>query len=336
MDPSGNNKSTAGQQPNVAKNNESSAKEGTIPFESVRPASPDVELKAFNTVPPASLKPNSKKSSDELMKVVSNPNTGEHAWRKAWHELGERQEVEDKASDKKQVSIMTKVLICLICVVTAMLITIAGFIFYSAPAYPAAKTDFDKGVEFYLKDNYKDALASFQLAAKTAAKRDPKLHYYLALCHQALDDDTKAAAEYTLAVEQSDDPAFKEIVNERLARTKRRLTKATPPAEEKVEIAAKHDPVKKVIWFSTNWCSHCKKFKTAWEAGKEKYGKDLSFEHLNAEDPAAWKQVQTYKPKAYPTLVYLDGKNKVIENHADAPSTDDFIKHLQSLGAPKL
>ena len=296
------------------------------------------EIKDFNKVAEANLKPNSKKSSDQLMKVVSDPNASDSNWRTAWQELSDRHEVESKAAQPKQASFMTNVLTCVLCVTSAMLITIVILYFNSQPAFPAgnaAKASFDKGVENYLQDKYQDALTKFEEAVKTDTK-NPKLHYYLALCHQALDNDKKAAEEYALALEHSTDAAFKEIVTERLARTKRRLDKTKAPAEaEKPALAEKHDPVKKVIWFSTNWCSHCKKFKTAWEAAESKYGKELKFEHLNAEDPSAWKQVQVYRPKAYPTLVYLDSKDKVIENHADAPSTDDFIKHLQSLGASK-
>lgn len=203
----------------------------------------------------------------------------------------------------------------------------------AAESASITKENFDKAVATYLKDDYKASLPLFQAVAKSDPKY-PKVHYYLALCYQQLDDDKNAATEYEQSLAQSKDPAFKEIVAERLLRTKRRLGLAPKQSsEDKAPALGKHDPVKKVIWFSTNWCSHCKKFNTAWEAGKEKFTGKLNFEHVNAEDPSAWKTVETYKPKAYPTLVYLDAKNKIIENFAAAPTTDEFIKHLQELGA---
>ncbi len=210
-----------------------------------------------------------------------------------------------------------------------------GLSLVSNPIFAASHetSPYQHGVNAYLKDDYKSALPHFTEAAKTDAK-NPKVHYYLALCYQQMDDDKNAAAEYELALANSKDAAFKEIVAERLLRTKRRLGTAPKlSSEESAPQVAKHEPVQKVIWFSTNWCSHCKKFKTAWEAAKTKFNNKLTFEHLNAEDPSAWKSVETYKPKAYPTLVYLDKKNKVIENFASAPSSDEFIKHLQDLGA---
>lgn len=201
------------------------------------------------------------------------------------------------------------------------------------PAFSAGQSPYDQAVNSYLKEDYKDALERFKSLAKTEANNE-KVHYYLALCHQQLDDDKAAVQEYEWVLSHSKDKAFKEIIEERLLRTKRRLGLAkASKEEEKPAQLAKHEPVKKVIWFSTNWCSHCKKFAGSWEAGKKKFSKTIDFEHYNAEAPSDFKMVQKYKPKAYPTLVYLDGQNKVLENFADAPEADKFIQHLKELGA---
>ncbi len=198
----------------------------------------------------------------------------------------------------------------------------------------ALQSDYEKAVSSYLHDDYKAALPLFEKYAKENAA-DPKVHYYLALCYQQLDNDSQAAKQYELALKESKDDAFNEIVKERLRRTQRRLGLVKSTDEETAPKIAEHQPVAKVIWFSTNWCSHCKKFASAWDKGKSRFKDSIAFEHYNAEDPEAWKQVEIYRPKAYPTLVYLDGKNNVIENHADAPSSEEFIKHLQDLGAAK-
>jgi thioredoxin-like negative regulator of GroEL len=201
-----------------------------------------------------------------------------------------------------------------------------------ASACAAADSNYDKAVATYLGNDYKKALPMFQAVSKSDPK-NAKVHYYLALCHQGLDDDKNAAAEYQLALDNNKDSSFKEIIDERLARTKRRLAHAKAADEAPAPEAKKHDPVHKVIWFSTNWCSTCKRFEPSWEKGKTAFKGKLDFQHLNAEDPANWKVVEKYRPKAYPTLVFLDSKDKVIQNYADAPEADAFIKHLKELGA---
>ena len=195
----------------------------------------------------------------------------------------------------------------------------------------AASSKYDQAVSVYLQDNYAGALPLFEALSKTDPK-NAKVHYYLALCHQQLENDKKAASEYEQALSLSKDNAFNEIIKERLARTKRRLAKSHAGKEEPPPPPAKvHAPLRKIIWFSTNWCSTCKKFNTSWEQAKTKFQGQLSFEHLNAEDPLNWQAVKKYRPKAYPTLVFLDGKNNVISNYADAPGPEDFIKCLKAM-----
>lgn len=213
----------------------------------------------------------------------------------------------------------------------------------------AETPQYKQAVSTYLQNNYTKALPMFQALCKSEPKNS-NYHYYMALCYQQVDNDSRAAAEYELALSNSNDAAFKEIIQERLDRTKRRLAKANAKAVVPASTAStgaataapnppgssaekKHGPVRKVIWFSTNWCSSCKKFNSSWETGKVKYGKRLSFDHQNAEDPSNWKSVQLYRPKAYPTLVFLDGENNVIRNYADAPAADAFVKELKELGA---
>lgn len=201
-------------------------------------------------------------------------------------------------------------------------------------AVGAADPKYDQALAVYLKNDYTKALSMFQELAKTEPNNE-EVHHYLALCYQQLDKDKDAAAEYEWVMAHSKNEALKEIIGERLARTKRRLAHSAAAPEAKPAELQKHEPVRKVIWFSTNWCSTCKRFAPSWEKGKAKFQDRISFEHLNAEDPACIKEVEKYRPKAYPTLVYLDGKNQVIQKYADAPDADAFIKHLQELGAAK-
>lgn len=193
---------------------------------------------------------------------------------------------------------------------------------------------FDRAVSSYLHGNYDAALPLFQALGKSCPDND-SVHYYLALCYQQLRDYHKAIDEYTWVAEHTKNPSRKEIVEERLRRAQARIGQAARPQLSRAPIAANHAAVRKIIWFSTNWCSTCKRFASAWEAGKSRYQGSIIFEHLNAEDPAAWKLVEKYRPKAYPTLVYLDATDRIIENGASAPSCDEFINHIQELGGKK-
>lgn len=206
-----------------------------------------------------------------------------------------------------------------------------GFV---ALAANASSADYDKAVATYLEDKYEQAKGMFESLSKTEPKND-KVHYYLALCYQQLDNDKDAAEQYRLSLKQTKDPAFKEIIQERLRRTERRLSHGKAAPEQLTPVLKKHQPLAKVIWFSTNWCGTCKRFEPSWDAATKKFDGKITFSHLNAEDPANYKEVEKYRPKAYPTLVYLDGKNKVIENNADAPKPANFEKHLQDLSAGK-
>ncbi|MBX9686983.1 MAG: tetratricopeptide repeat protein [Candidatus Obscuribacterales bacterium] len=205
----------------------------------------------------------------------------------------------------------------------------------SSASEAATKSEFEQAVAIYLEDNYLEALNKFQALAKKEPN-NPRVQYYLALSYQRLGKHAEAAAAYQSALKNSKDQAFNEVLNERLARVLKRLGKSTGKKladEESVQVAAKHEPLSRVIWFSTNWCSVCKHFEPSWENAKKKFKGKILFEHLNAEDPSAFKEVQTYRPKAYPTLVYIDAKNQVISNHAEAPSPSDFVKTLESYGA---
>lgn len=196
----------------------------------------------------------------------------------------------------------------------------------------AAVSPYDKAVNTYLADEYEKALPMFQALAKTDPK-NPKVHYYLALCYQMQDDVKKAVDEYNLALKEVKDPAFKEILEARLRKAQLRAGMPVSAAEAPKSAQKSKAPVRKVIWFSTNWCGVCKRFEPSWNEVKSKFAGKVVFEHLNAEDPANWKAVEAYKPKAYPTLVYLDAKNNVIDNGPDAPSIDVFSKRLKDYGA---
>jgi thioredoxin-like negative regulator of GroEL len=207
---------------------------------------------------------------------------------------------------------------------SAVLISICAFL----PGAQAAQDQFKKAVDIYLKNDFEKALPEFQ-ALNKAQPENEDVHYYLALCYQRLHDNDKAAAEYTWILKNSKDAAFKEIIQERIKRVNHSKIDAVVTGNT----SAKHDAVSKVILFSTNWCPTCRTFEPTWDKTAAKFKGSIVFEHLNAEDPSNKKSVDQYKPKAYPTLVYLDAKGRVIENKADAPMGESFATHLKQLSA---
>ncbi|MBX9569978.1 MAG: tetratricopeptide repeat protein [Candidatus Obscuribacterales bacterium] len=198
--------------------------------------------------------------------------------------------------------------------------------------FAAVDAKFSQAVSTYLREDYAKALSLFQALAK-ADPNDGKLHYYMAICHIRLKDKDKGVQEYNWILKNSKDEALKEIVTARLLKIRPDLASKLKVKES--ELAAKHGPLREVILFSTTWCPTCKEFEPTWERAKLKMGRKIKFVHLNAEDASAWKEVELYRPKAYPTIVYLDADRKVIENHADAPTAAVFMNHLKALAASK-
>lgn len=197
-------------------------------------------------------------------------------------------------------------------------------------AYGAQGGGMDAAVKLYLGGNYDDALLQF----KSLEKADPtnaKVHYYTALCLLRTEKEKDALEEYKLALKNCKDKDFEDILKARLARLESHFGKSAPLLSPELATKA-HGPVKKVIYFSTNWCPTCKGFTPVWDSVSGQY-KKVSFEHLNAEDPSCWNEVKKYRPKGYPTLVYVDDKGALIKSGPDAPSVEGFKKTLESFGA---
>lgn len=202
--------------------------------------------------------------------------------------------------------------------------------------FAAASSDYNQAIKTYLANDFEKALPMFEKLSK-AQPKDAKLHYYIALCCQQLSGkDQQAFDEYDKALKNSSDAAFNEILKVRKRKIAGRLGQHVVPLPgsgfEKPDSAAKTGPVRRVIYFSTNWCPSCRGFTPAFDEVASRYKGKIDFIHLNAEDPANWKEVGKYKPKFYPTLVFLDAKNNLIETGVDG-SVTGFTKHLQRLGA---
>ncbi len=204
--------------------------------------------------------------------------------------------------------------------------------FFSQLVASASDAEFNAAVGLYLKNNFDEALPKFQAMEKSEPKNE-NIRYYEALCYQRIGEKGKAADEYSWILKNSKNAAFKEIIRERIKRVSPSFSEkgSEPAVAEKLS----QGPVRKVIFFSTNWCSVCRAFDPTWVNTSQTFKGRIKFEHLNAEDPANKALVDRYRPKAYPTLVYLDAKDNVMENGASAPMGESFAKHLKDLGAEK-
>ncbi len=87
--------------------------------------------------------------------------------------------------------------------------TLSSWLFIQSGALGAPANDaFLQAVDQYNKGQYRQALAGFN-GLKTKYPNDTKVHYYLALCHQALNHVADARTEYQWVQSNGRDPALK-------------------------------------------------------------------------------------------------------------------------------
>lgn len=82
--------------------------------------------------------------------------------------------------------------------------------------------------------------------------------------------------------------------------------------------------VKTIYDFYTTWCRPCKLMEPTFDEAKTRYT-GISFKRFDAEAPENAAMVQQYSVSAYPTIVFLDGKGKVLYNAAGSLEGDSFF-----------
>lgn len=90
-------------------------------------------------------------------------------------------------------------------------------------AEPSAKMYNDRGIDFYRKGDYREAVIAF-VQARTADHTAGEIHFNLALTRLKLDDRDKARESFRLAVKHSyDNPQILEspLLNETLGTQKK-------------------------------------------------------------------------------------------------------------------
>jgi len=187
----------------------------------------------------------------------------------------------------------------------------------------AAGATVKQAVENYKAGKYGQALNEFTELAN-ARPGEPMLHYYLALCHQALNHRTQAKAEYAFVSQRGDATlrahAAKGLATLEQGRASRgaaapaaATTASAPAVTASSQPANGPGKVKKIIKFSATWCGPCQVFAPVYEATKPKY-RDINFQELDLDDPSNAGLKQQYSVNSVPRLIFLDSNNKVLYN----------------------
>ncbi|CAN5613298.1 hypothetical protein BH11CYA1_BH11CYA1_33530 [soil metagenome] len=178
----------------------------------------------------------------------------------------------------------------------------------------------------YEKKDYQGALNDFKaLGAKYP--NNALCHYYMALCNQCLTRVGEAKKEYQWVIEHDRSNLASQATaglnqlsgvnnGSGSGSTSSSLGSSTGGAFTPIGSGASKTaggPVKVVLDFYTTWCGPCKEMEPAFEAAKGRY-RAISFKRYNAEDPANVALVKQFAVRAYPTIVMIDGKGKVLYN----------------------
>jgi tetratricopeptide (TPR) repeat protein len=93
---------------------------------------------------------------------------------------------------------------------------------------------------------------------------------------------------------------------------------------------AKKSKVKKILEFCVANDRSCINFEDTFISTQKQFS-DIQFVKLNCDDGANASMSTKYNVSAYPTLVYLDDKDKVLGNEMGAPNGDAFAEKIKSL-----
>jgi thioredoxin-like negative regulator of GroEL len=83
---------------------------------------------------------------------------------------------------------------------------------------------------------------------------------------------------------------------------------------------------KQVMLFKADWCGHCTKFKSTWDAISNQYNNKYDFITYDVDKQR--KVFEEYKVDSFPTLI-LKNNNEIINYNGDR-SVDDLKQFLDS------
>lgn len=208
-------------------------------------------------------------------------------------------------------------------------VSVIALISSQAPASAAAKNNakFQQAVAHYKAGQYVQALFEFG-AVVNANPADWTTHYYLALCHQALNHRSEARAEYQI-VAQNGNAALKSYAAKGLAVLQAGKASSGGSAQSGIPSPMVNAPssspsaaattgqgkVKKILKWYADWCGPCKAFAPVYDATKPKF-RDITFQELDLDDPANAGLKAEYGIRSIPRLVMLDAGGKVLYNES--------------------
>ncbi len=221
-----------------------------------------------------------------------------------------------------------------------------------ATAAPPAPPLMQEAMTDYKSGHYAIALQKFDQLEKQYPN-SPIVHYYAGLCKQSMGQITDAKNEYSWVSEHGDSQ-LKSLASAGLAHLGKYSTSVAGNASEaqpapaskgdktdkpmakvasSAGAAAGASKVKTIYAFVTSWDRNCAIFQPVFDDTKSQF-KDIQFVKVDAE--ASVDLAKKYNVSSYPTLVYLDANQKVLENSTGAPSgTDDFAAKIKSLNEKK-
>jgi thiol-disulfide isomerase/thioredoxin len=204
------------------------------------------------------------------------------------------------------------------------------------PSYQQAVADYNAG---------KFALAASKLQTLKAAYPSNALtRYYLGLSKQALGQINEARSEYQW-VSVNGDEKLRALATQGLQRLiKVQSSTSTGPAiatnasssssSGQYSASSSSTPVsggkvKKILKFYAFWCVPCRAFAPIFDATKPKYP-DIQFESLNIDQPSVKPLQAKYHAEMIPTVVLLDGNDKVLWNGGAVTSQSEFVRLIET------
>lgn len=202
----------------------------------------------------------------------------------------------------------------------------------------AAPDAFSTAKGKYEKKDYQGALNDFKgLSAKYP--NNALCHYYMALCNQCLARVGEAKKEYQWVIANDRGSLASQATTglnqlSGLSGGSGSSGSATAGAYTSIGTSAGRPSaggqVKMVLDFYTTWCGPCKEMEPAFEAAKGRY-KSISFKRYDAEDPANSALVRQFSVRAYPTIVMIDAKGKVLYNEAGGLPDEELAKTIDQV-----
>ncbi len=202
-----------------------------------------------------------------------------------------------------------------VCLVAALVGSAGAVVVGSFQPALAAPDAFSTAKSKYEKKDYQGALNDFK-ALSAKYPNNALCHYYMALCNQCLSRISEAKSEYQWV-----------IANDRGSLSRQAAAGLNQLSGGKPSVGGQ---VKMVLDFYTTWCGPCKQMEPAFEAAKSRYT-SISFKRYNAEDPANAALVKQFAVRAFPTIVMIDGKGKVLFNEPGSLPGDELAQAIDQV-----